>query len=90
MGIPRPGGSISMLELKVVLDFACCTCAQLVHVTLKCTGKGLSAGANTVAAVEVPCPTCGCVNQVYFEPAGTVRKVVPYRSFRRRFEPSVN
>jgi phage FluMu protein Com len=79
-----------MVELKVILDFACCTCSHAVSVTVKCAGKGLAAGARTVAAVNVPCPTCGTVNQLYFEPSGTVRGVAPYQAPRRPLEPSVN
>ena len=79
-----------MVELKVILDFACCTCGHAVGVTVKCAGKGLAAGARTVAAVNVPCPTCGTVNQLYFEPSGTVRGVAPYQAPRRPPEPSVN
>ena len=31
-----------------------------------------------MAAVNVPCPTCGQINQLFFEPTGTVRAVEPY------------
>ena len=79
-----------MMELEVVLDFACCNCERPVGVTLKCAGKGLAGGARTVAAVPVPCPTCGQMNQLFFEPGGTVRDVVPYQAPRPFVEPSVN
>jgi hypothetical protein len=78
------------MELKVTLDFICCACGQSVTVTVRCAGKGLAAGSRTVAAVNVPCPTCGRVNQLYFEPSGTVRAVAPYSDPRPRLEPSVN
>ncbi len=78
-----------MLEMKVTLDFACCGCGHTVSVTLKCAGKGLRAGAQTVAAVNVPCPTCQSINQLYFEPCGTVRAVAPYPA-RQVPEPSLN
>jgi len=78
-----------MTELHVILDFACCQCARPVGVTVKCAGKGLVAGARTVASVNVPCPNCGAVNQLYFEPSGTVRAVKPAAS-PRSLEPSVN
>ena len=63
-----------MMELKkeVTLDFDCCQCNQPVGVTLRCEGKGLGAGLGTVAAVNVPCPTCGAVNRLLFEPSGRV------------------
>jgi phage FluMu protein Com len=80
----------TMVEVKVTLEFACCTCEHSVSVTVKCTGKGLTAGARTVAAVNVPCPHCGAVNQLYFEPTGTVRAVAPYSGPRPRPEPSLN
>jgi phage FluMu protein Com len=79
-----------MTELQVILDFACCRCGHAVGVTLKCAGKGLSAASRTVAAVRVPCPTCHAVNQLYFEPSGTVRDVVPAEATERRLEPSIN
>ena len=80
-----------MPEVQVTLDFACCTCNHTVGVTLQCTGKGLDAGFRIVAAVNVPCPTCGSVNRLYFEPhGGTVRDVEPYTGPRPRPIPSVN
>ena len=79
-----------MMELKVCLAFDCCACEHAVNVTLKCEGKGLAAGLRTVAAVNVPCPTCGSVNQLYFEPSGRVRAVKPYTAPRALPEPSVN
>lgn len=79
-----------MMELKVVLDFACCTCDESVNVTLKCEGKGLTKGRRIVAAVHVPCPHCGGINQLYFEPSGTVRAVSPIRGPSRSLEPSLN
>ena len=66
-----------MMELKVILDFACCHCQGSVSVTVKCAGKGLATAGRTVAAVHVSCPTCGVVNQLLFEPNGTVRDVRP-------------
>ncbi len=79
-----------MLEVRTVLDFACCFCQQSVSVTVKCEGKGLANGSGTVAAVKVPCPTCGSVNQLYFEPSGTVRGVSPCPTTRPVPEPSIN
>jgi hypothetical protein len=43
-----------------------------------------------VASVAVPCPTCSHVNQLYFEPNGTVRAVQPYTSPRPVPQPSLN
>jgi hypothetical protein len=80
-----------MMELNVTLEFACCGCEQPVSVTVHCSGKGLYRDAEgTLAAVNVPCPTCGQVNQLFFEPSGTVRSVRPYTCFRVVPEPSVN
>ena len=87
----QPRGQIkTMMELNVSLDFACCNCKQSVGVTLKCEGKGLAAGLLTVASVNVPCPTCGAVNLLYFEPSGTVHAVSPYKGPRHVPEPSIN
>jgi hypothetical protein len=78
-----------MVELQLILDFACCHCEQSVSVTVKCAGKGLTANTRAVATVQVPCPTCGQTSQLYFEPSGTVRDVFPART-SRRLEPSIN
>jgi len=80
----------TMLELQVSLDFDCCSCQNWVGVTVKCSGKGLESGLRKVAAVKVPCPTCGNVNQLYFEPSGTVRAVAPVSGVGAFPEPSVN
>ncbi|MGE3808233.1 MAG: hypothetical protein AB7K24_26525 [Gemmataceae bacterium] len=80
-----------MLELKVTLDYQCCLCNGPVSVTVKCSGKGLQgAGIRTVASVNVPCPNCGGVNQLSFEPIGLVRSVTPYKTPRLVLEPSLN
>jgi hypothetical protein len=79
-----------MMEVEVSLAFACCICEQPVSVRVRCAGKGLAAGPRTVAAVNVPCPNCGLVNQLSFEPNGTVRSVAPYASPRPLPEPSRN
>ena len=78
------------MELKVSLDFACCACSHAVRVTLRCSGTGLASGGRTRAAVNVPCPTCGAINCVEFEPDGTLHGVTPYASRRPALEPSVN
>ncbi|MFO0878294.1 MAG: hypothetical protein U0840_13185 [Gemmataceae bacterium] len=80
-----------MMELNVTLDFACTLCQHAVIVTVQCSGKdlGLSGGQN-LAAVNIPCPTCGQLNQLFFEPNGTVRSVRPYACIRVVPEPSVN
>jgi phage FluMu protein Com len=75
---------------NVTMDFACCGCGHAVSVTVTCSGKGLYAAADLVAAVNVPCPTCGQVNQLHFEPSGTVRTVAPYPARRHLPEPSMN
>lgn len=78
-----------MMELKVELDFACCTCDHSVSVTVQCTGGGLFS-VNPVAAVKVPCPSCGQINQLCFETDGTVRAVCPYGGRFLIPEPSLN
>jgi hypothetical protein len=80
-----------MMDLQLTLDFACCGCDESVSVTVRCQGKGLMGGAvQSVAAVNVPCPTCGQVNQLFFEPSGAVRTVRPYAGARSVPGPSVN
>ena len=79
-----------MNQVDVTLDFACCVCEHPVSVTVNCAGEGLDAEEPPVAAVHVPCPNCGHVNQLSFEPNGTVRDVVPFRTLYRLPEPSRN
>ncbi len=81
-----------MLELEVVLDFACCHCDQQLGVTLKCEGEGL-ADKDASAAFPMTCPFCNQKNDVVFVPdtsevlyvwpdLETVRFMIP--------EPSLN
>jgi hypothetical protein len=79
------------MDLNVTLDFFCCCCEQPVRVTVQCKGDGLSpAEPAAVTAVNVPCPGCGQVNRLLFEPTGRVRSVRPYSCFRPLPEPSLN
>jgi hypothetical protein len=78
------------MELKVSLDFACCGCAQTVNVTLQCSGSGLLSGGGALATVNVPCPTCGAVNSLDFEPGGALHAVRPCLPRRQLIEPSLN
>ena len=80
-----------MQKLTASLEFACCGCPQAVRVTVQCSGPNLGRmGGTTLASVRIPCPTCGQVNQLVFEPCGRVRSVRPYTSFRVVPEPSLN
>ena len=79
--------------MYLTLDFACCLCGGPVSVTVKCGGPGLSGAADygaTVVSTSVPCPGCGQVNQLFFDPTGTVRAVKPFRCFRPLPVPSAN
>jgi len=80
-------------ETCLTLDFDCCRCGGPVSVTVQCHGKGLSSETDTettVVSTSVPCPGCGQINQLFFEPAGVIRAVKPYRCFRPLPVPSVN
>jgi hypothetical protein len=79
-----------MMKQNVTMDFACCGCSNAVSVTVTCSGKGLGSSAGAMAAVNVPCPTCGQVNRLHFEPSGTVHAVAPYSIPRQLPEPSLN
>src|SRR5439155_3774148 len=79
-----------MIDVKIDLDFACCTCGACVGVTLKCAGKGLAGGAHAVAAVKVPCPDCCNINHLYFEPSGTIHAVRPCKAAGGVPRPSLN
>jgi hypothetical protein len=57
-----------MLELDVILEFACQECGDPLGVTVKCAGKSLGQGKNDVASVKIPCPHCQAINLVVFTP----------------------
>lgn len=78
-----------MTQLQVSLDFACCACLEAIGVTVRCTGKGLLGGNRGAARVNIPCPTCGDINTVLFDPCGIVRSVDPYVC-QRAPAPSAN
>ena len=81
-----------MLELEVMLDWACCACGNPMGATLRCEGDGL-AEKNAKALVKVPCPHCQQNNQVIFTPdEGTLDEVFPEASaFRYKIPvPSYN
>ena len=80
-----------MMELEVILDFACCSCGHDMGVTLKCAGKAVAISAKGLASVKVPCPTCGNINQLYFEPnSGSVHHVGAFWDTCPVPEPSLN
>jgi len=78
-----------LLALHVSLDFACTVCRHDIGVTLRCEGAGLNS-SNPIAAVKVPCPTCGAINQVCFSPDGTLHQVERDRPRYRMPEPCPN
>jgi len=82
-------GPLSMTELKVSLEFACPACRQPIGVTVQCAGAQLSVTSKIIANVAVPCPTCGQVHMLTFEPDGTIHAVTPHPP-RRLPEPSRN
>jgi hypothetical protein len=66
-----------MLDLEVILDFACCSCGDPMGVTVKCVGKSVVAGKSEAASVKVPCPNCHGMNQIIFSPDdGTLHHVI--------------
>jgi len=80
-----------MMELNVTLDFTCCGCDQGVTVTVRCRGEALTQGGGEgLAAVNVPCPTCGQINRLVFDPCGQLHCVKPCPSIRTFAEPSLN
>jgi hypothetical protein len=79
------------MEVRVILDFACCHCAGPVSVTVQYSGAAAGTDATRlVACVSIPCPGCKRINQLYFDPSGTVHAVEPYRPPRPMPEPSLN
>jgi len=78
-----------MTELEVSLDFACRACDGPVGVTVRCAGDALRLTTKVAAAVAVPCPNCGTVNDVTFDPDGAVHSVAA-RYPARNVEPSRN
>jgi hypothetical protein len=79
-----------MREVRLTLDFACCHCGGPVSVTLECRGKALESTERLLAAVNIPCPDCQQIIQLYFDPGGTVHAVEPYRAEQRLPVPSLN
>jgi 23S rRNA-/tRNA-specific pseudouridylate synthase len=79
-----------MMEQQLVLDFACSCCHEPVSVTVRCEGKGLALGSRVQASVHVPCPGCGTVHRLDFEPSGTLLAVRPSTAARGLAEPSLN
>ena len=73
-------------EVTRTLSFECCVCGGPMGVTVRCCGPA-DAGS---AVATVPCPGCGQVNQLFFDPVGEVRSVQPFRCFRPLPTPSVN
>ena len=78
-----------MMELKLILEFACTACNESVSVTVKCEGKELDQDGRTVARVHVPCPHCAAINRLDFDANGTVRAVTPYAAPRPLPEPEM-
>jgi hypothetical protein len=80
-----------MIELELCLNFDCCDCNHPVSVTLRCTGEGLAGeDRQKVAVLRIPCPTCGMINDVHFEPTGRIHRVKPSCRQRPMPEPSIN
>jgi hypothetical protein len=80
-------------DIELTLDFDCCACGSPVSVTVRCRGQGFSVETENearVASTSVPCPGCGQVNQLFFDPTGAIRAVKPFRCFRPLPVPSVN
>lgn len=78
-----------MTDVTVCLDFACLECRKPVGVTLQCTGDPVSLAETQSASVPVPCPHCGLVNKLTFDPDGRVHDVEHYNPHRLP-QPSVN
>jgi hypothetical protein len=81
---------VTMMELEVTLDFACCICEQPVGVTVKCEGDALWEHSRTVGRVIVPCPNCSHLIQLAFDASGDIREVVPHVAPRGVPVPSWN
>ena len=79
-----------MSEVRLTLQFACCHCSGPLSVTVECSGKGMEETERFVACVSIPCPDCQRINQLYFDPDGTVHAVEPYRQPQAPGRPSLN
>jgi hypothetical protein len=77
-----------MMDVKITLKFSCCGCEECVRVTVQCKREDLRGEA--LAAVKVPCPSCGTINQLAFDTHGTVQSVRPCVCYQPLPEPSVN
>jgi hypothetical protein len=79
------------MEVTLSLSFACCCCHDAITVTLKCQGAALANRMEeVVAAVHVPCPQCGQMNELLFDPRGVVHDVRPAFAEQPSPAPSVN
>ncbi len=80
-----------MNEVRLILDFACGHCQQPVSVTVHCSGRLNSVDASRlVAQVNIPCPDCQGISQLFFDPTGTVHGVEPVHPQRTALVPSLN
>lgn len=80
-----------MTHVPVCLRFECHECGTGVELKVECSGTGLRAGPQVVAAVTVTCPDCQASNQVCFHPTGVVVAVREgSNEALRRLQPSVN
>jgi hypothetical protein len=80
-----------MTDLQVTLEFICCGCEEPVNVTVLCRMKRTEElSLEGVAAVNVPCPTCAEINEVFFEPNGKLRGVRVYCQRLKLPVPSIN
>ncbi len=79
-----------MLEVEVILDFACCLCGRDMGVTLHCAGQGLKGCSQVLASAKVPCPCCSGINEIFFTPDGTLHHVAVHREPFQVPLPSAN
>jgi len=77
-----------MMELNVVLAFACYRCEEPLSITTRC--KGFEEDDERVVSVTIACPSCGQGNYLSFDASGQVRSVRPYTCIRVLPAPSLN
>ena len=78
-----------MLQTDVALEYDCPHCLHPVVVKLKCSGRGVAAGAHATAGVTISCPTCNKKSELVFELSGLILRVIPEQR-RPILEPSLN
>lgn len=80
-----------MLALDVLLDVTCCSCGEILKVTVRCEGESLTENRGAKALASLACPFCRVTNHVIFTPeTGEVFEVMDQLRIVQHPAPSRN